>query len=53
MMSFDEILNQAYNSIEQLNGSWKYSTFKTYKRSPKKSENKLGKYLLRRKRNGK
>lgn len=53
MMSFDEILNQAYNSIEQPDSSWKYSTFKTYKRTSKKIENKLGKYLLRRKRNEK
>lgn len=39
--------------IELSDGFWQYNTFKIYKRSPKKSENKLGKYLLRRKRNGK
>jgi len=52
MLSMDEILHQVYNSTEQPDSSWTYSTFKAWKRHPKKTENRLGKYLLRRKRNG-
>ncbi len=51
MRTFDDICHEVYNSIQQPNNSWTYSSFKTSKRHPKKKINKLGKYLLRRKRN--
>jgi len=48
MVTFDDLLDDIYNSAEQLDSSWKYSTFKTFKRPPKKKHHHLGQRLLRR-----
>jgi len=50
MISMDEILHRAYNSVEQEDGSWIYIEEKFKKPISKKSKTKKGKRILDKKR---